>query len=129
MKDRILDILNRTASHRSSGSAKEVKVGDYQTSFFFVCPSAAELYKDIESKVDETDLGIATSAARFQDILFYLEDMLIEKHGSATEKDVMMFEVLAEEIMDLGGMIGLREEHSYIMDVHVPKIRDLKKSK
>ena len=105
---------------------KEVKVGNYQTSYFFVCPSAAELYNDIEDKVSGEDLEIPESSAKLQDVLFYLEDMLVEKHKSATAEDKKMFRVLGEQIMDVSEMMGMRQEHSYIMDVHVKKIDEMK---
>ena len=117
--------LNKVA--KSDKHSTEVRVGDYQTSYFFVCPSAKKLYENIESKIDSKDMDVAISSARLQDVLFYIEDMLVEKHGSATAEDVKMFEVLAGEIMDLGGMIGLRKEHNYIMDIHVKKVRDIQK--
>ena len=46
----------------------EVKVDDYQTRHFDMCPGATSLYKDIEGK--GIDMGLAERTAKMQDVLF-----------------------------------------------------------
>jgi len=98
--------------------ALELKVGDYQTQHYHMCPGAKTLYADIEGKVDDMDLAVR--AAKLQDTLFYMEEKALQ--GEATEDDVMMAQNLADQIMEMAKMMGLEEEHGYIQG-HVDKIK------
>lgn len=98
--------------------ALEIKVGDYQTQHYHMCPGAKELYTDIESKTD--DMELAERTAKLQDSLFYMEEKALQ--GSATEDDVMMAQNIADQIMAMAEMMGLAEEHGYIQG-HVDKIK------
>jgi len=69
-------------------------------------------------------MDIAERAAMMQDVLFYMEKLAIE-NDQANVSDVQMAENLAQEILTLAGMMGLREEHDYIESTHVAKIREL----
>jgi len=97
--------------------ALELKVGDYQTQHYHMCPGAKELYTDIESKTD--DMELAERTAKLQDSLFYMEEKALQ--DGATEDDVMMAQNLADQIMSMAEMMGLAEEHGYIQG-HVDKI-------
>ena len=101
-----------------------IEVGSYTTKHFDICPSAEALYKSIESQIDSEAMDIAERAAKLQDVLFYMEKMAIE-NDQANVSDVQMAENLADEIMALAGMMGLREEHAYVEATHVAKIREL----
>jgi hypothetical protein len=98
--------------------ALELKVGDYQTQHYHMCPGAKTLYTDIEDKVDDMDLAVR--AAKLQDTLFYMEEKALQ--GEATEDDVMMAQNLADQIMEMAKMMGLEDEHGYIQG-HVDKIK------
>jgi hypothetical protein len=98
--------------------ALELKVGNYQTQHYHMCPGAKTLYADIEGKVDDMDLAVR--AAKLQDTLFYMEEKALQ--GGATEDDVMMAQNLADQIMEMAKMMGLEEEHGYIQG-HVDKIK------
>ena len=101
-----------------------IGVGSYTTKHFDICPSAETLYKSIESQIDSDSMDVAERAAKLQDVLFYMEKMAIE-NDQANVSDVQMAENIADEIMFLAGMMGLREEHAYVEATHVAKIREL----
>ena len=101
-----------------------IEVGSYTTKHFDICPSAEALYKSIDTQIDAEAMDIAERAAKLQDVLFYMEKMAIE-NDQANVSDVQMAENLADEIMALAGMMGLREEHAYVEATHVAKIREL----
>ena len=101
-----------------------IEVGSYTTKHFDICPSAETLYKSIESQIDSDSMDVAERAAKLQDVLFYMEKMAIE-NDQANVSDVQMAENIADEIMFLAGMMGLREEHAYVEATHVAKIREL----
>lgn len=98
--------------------ALEIKVGDYQTKHYHMCPGAKDLYSDIESKTEDMDLAERT--AKIQDSLFYIEEKALQ--DGATDDDVMMAQNLADQIMSMAEMMGLVEEHGYIQG-HVDKIK------
>jgi len=101
-----------------------IEVGSYTTKHFDICPSAETLYKSIESQIDSDSMDVAERTAKLQDVLFYMEKMAIE-NDQANVSDVQMAENIADEIMFLAGMMGLREEHAYVEATHVAKIREL----
>ena len=96
----------------------ELKVGDYQTQHFHMCPGAKSLYQDIENKVE--DMGLAIRSAKLQDALFAMEESALE--NGANEADVFAAETIADQIMAMASMMGLDKEHSYIQG-HVDKIK------
>ena len=98
--------------------AGEVKVGDYQTRHFDMCPGATALYKDIEGK--GVDMDLAERTAKMQDVLFYLEK---DPDRSHVEEDAVMAQVVADQIMDMAGMMGLTNEHQYVQG-HVDAIKE-----
>jgi len=102
------------------GGSNEIKVGEYQTKYFHVCPGAISLYKDIESK--GVDMGMAQRSAMLQDVLYFVEKH-IQRDGYNPEKDyVMVAKNLAKNIMKLAEMMGLEKEHNYIQG-HVDTIQ------
>lgn len=102
----------------------ELKIGDYQTRHYDMCPGASALYNRIESGEIDVDMGLAIRAAKLQDSLFWLEKHTIKEMGKATYDDVVAAQNLAYEIMQLAEMMGLTEEHQYIYG-HIQAIRDL----
>ena len=104
---------------KSEGEADtEIKIGDYQTKHYHMCPGAKTLYQDIEGKVEDMDLAVRT--AKLQDALFALEMRVLE--NGAVEADVDAAELIADQIMVMARMLGLEEEHNYIQG-HVDKIK------
>ena len=96
---------------------EQIKVGDYQTTDFDICPMATKLYKKIEPT------PMAVKSAKLQDMLFKLEKKAIES-GVATEDDVERAEELADRIMDIAKEMGMEDEHEYIQG-HVDKIEQI----
>ena len=97
----------------------EVMVGSYQTKHFDICPSATQLYKDI----DVEDMDLAERSAKLHDTLFYMEKHAMEMKKAEPEYIAMM-QNLADQIMAMAGMMGLESEHSYVQG-HVDAVKDL----
>ena len=98
---------------------EEIKIGEYQTKYFHVCPGASSLYGDIESK--GVDMDMAERSVRLQDALFFIEEH-VGRDGYSPDKDyVMVAKNIAKNIMKMGKMMGLEKEHSYIQG-HVDTI-------
>lgn len=95
----------------------EIKIHTYQTKHFHMCPMAKTLYKDIETKVEDVDLAVRT--AKLQDALFALEMTALE--DGATQAHLEAAELIADQIMVMAEMLGLKKEHSYIKR-HVKEI-------
>src|SRR6056300_1912284 len=105
---------------------QEIKVGNYQTRYFHVCPGASTLYKDIESK--GVDMDIAERSARLQDALYFVEEH-IQRDGYKPERDyVMVAKNIAKNIMKMAKLMGLEKEHDYIQG-HVDTIEKVVKEK
>lgn len=105
-------------------SKTEIKVGDYQTKHYHMCPGAKALYQDIENKVE--DIELAERTAKLQDALFAIE-MRAQEEG-AVQADLDAAEIIADQITAMAQMLGLEKEHSYIQG-HVDTIKSLVKDK
>jgi len=98
---------------------EEIKIGEYQTKYFHVCPGASSLYGDIESK--GVDMDMAERSVRLQDALFFIEEH-VGGEGYTPDKDyVMVAKNIAKNIMKMAKLMGLEKEHSYIQG-HVDTI-------
>jgi hypothetical protein len=98
----------------------EVKVGNYQTKYFDVCPGATNVYKDVESK--GVDMDLAERAVKLQDALFFIEKHVVNNDETgSSEGYITVAQNLSDQIMAMAGMMGLEEEHSYIQG-HVDTI-------
>ena len=99
-------------STEDENDKEEIKIGEYQTKYFHVCPGASSLYGNIESK--GVDMDMAERSARLQDALFFVEEH-IQRDGYKPEKDyIMVAKNLAKNIMKMAEMMGLEKEHHYI---------------
>jgi len=107
----------------------EVKVFDYDTNYFHICPTATKLYKDIEHKVEPDDYDLVEGMAKLQDCIFFIEKHLKEKKGSPKEDD-MGYLLVAQNIKDqLDRMLSMttpemRMEHGYLQG-HIETIKEL----
>jgi hypothetical protein len=107
----------------------EVKVFDYDTNYFYVCPAATKLYKDIEHKVEPDDYDLVEGMAKLQDCIFFIEKHLKEKKGSPKEDDIGYL-LVAQNIKDqLDRMLSMttpkmRLEHWYLQS-HIDTIKEL----
>jgi hypothetical protein len=110
-------------------SDNEVEVFDYDTNYFHVCPSATELYKDIEDKIEDDEYDLFEGMAKLQDCIFFIEKHLKEKKGSPKEDD-MGYLLMAQNIKDqLDRMLSMttpemRMEHGYLQG-HIETIKEL----
>lgn len=100
----------------------QVTVGDYTTKHFDICPSAQSLYSTIKDKTNMIHLIVETMM--MQDLLFRLEKQAIAM-GSIDSEEVEKAEEIAELIMANAEKMNLKEEHSYIEDVHIEKFKQL----
>lgn len=103
---------------------QELVIGDYQTRHYDMCPGASALYRQIENQEIDVDMGLAIRAAKLQDALFWLEKHTLLEMKHASFEDVKAAEILAGEIMHLARMMGLEQEHQYVLG-HVQVIRQL----
>ena len=103
-------------------NSDQITVGDYTTRHFDICPSAQELYSNISSKTDMVHLVV--ESMMLQDMLFKLEKQAIAM-DNADEDMVKKAQHYADMIMDIATEMRLEEEHSYVEDVHMAKIKEL----
>ena len=96
----------------------QVTVGDYQTKHFDICPSAVALYKDI------TISDAAIESAMLHDMLFKVEKQAIAAN-SATSEMVDKTQHYADMIMELAKEMDMVDEHDYVEDVHMAKMKEL----
>ena len=98
--------------------ADQVVVGDFKSKHFDICPSAVALYKDIEPS-DE-----AVESAMLHDMLFKIEKKAIAAN-MASEDQVDKAQHYADMIMELAKEMNMVDEHDYVEDVHMAKIKEL----
>jgi len=98
---------------------EDFRIGNYHTKYFHICPSASNLYMDIESK--GVDMDMAERSARLLDVLFFVEEH-IQRDGYNPEKDyIMVAKNLHRNIMKMAEIMGLENEHSFVQG-HVDTI-------
>jgi hypothetical protein len=100
----------------------QLKIGDYTTQHFDICPSAVALYSDILSKTDMIHLVV--ESMMLHDLLFKLEKFAIAM-GVADTELVDKAQHYADMIMSLAREMDLESEHAYIDDVHMAKFKEL----
>ena len=103
-------------------SEGQVSKGDYTTRHFDICPSAQALYSEIEDKTEMVHLVV--ESMMLHDLLFKLEKQAIAM-DNADEDMVRKAQHYADMIMELAAEMRLDEEHAYIEDVHMAKIKEL----
>ena len=72
------------------------------------------------SAVVEDDEEEDAGEVKVQDVLFYLEK---DPDRSHVEEDAVMAQAVADQIMDMAGMMGLTNEHQYVQG-HVDAIKE-----
>ena len=100
----------------------QISKGDYTTRHFDICPSAQTLYSEIEDKTEMVHLVV--ESMMLHDLLFKLEKQAIAM-DNADEDMVRKAQHYADMIMELAEEMNLKDEHSYIEDVHMAKIKEL----
>jgi hypothetical protein len=100
----------------------QIKVGNYQTMHFDICPSAQALYSSMEDRTVMTHLVV--ESAMLQDVFFKLEKRAIAM-GAIDQDMVDKAQHYADMIMELAKEMDLEEEHEYIESVHMAKFKEL----
>lgn len=100
----------------------QIRVGDYTTKHFDICPSAQKLYSNIIGKTDMIHLVV--ESMMLQDMLFRLEKQAIAM-GSIDQDMVDKAQHYVDMIMDLAIEMRLETEHRYLEEVHMAKFKDL----
>ena len=100
---------------------KQVTVGEFTSKHFDICPSAVALYKDIEPS------ALAVESAMLHDLLFKVEKQAIIA-DLATPDMVEKTQHYADMINELAQEMGLVDEHSYVEDIHMAKMKELAKN-
>lgn len=107
--------------YEEAGTSENLEIGSYTTQHFDICPAAINLYADITNKTDM--IHLAVESAMLHDIFFKLEKQAIAM-GVINKEDLDKATQYAIMIMNLASEMNLIEEHSYIYDVHIPKIKE-----
>lgn len=100
----------------------QVRVGNYTTSHFDICPSAVELYSNILTMTEMIHLVI--ESMMLHDLFFSLEKKAIAM-GSIDQEMVNKAQHYADMIMNLAREMNLEEEHAYIESMHMSKFKEL----
>ena len=98
--------------------ADQVVVGDFKSKHFDICPSAVAVYQDIEAS------DAAVESAMLHDMLFKVEKKAIAAN-MATEDQVEKTQHYADMIMELAEEMNMVDEHAYVEDVHMAKMKEL----
>jgi hypothetical protein len=96
----------------------QVSVGEFTSKHFDICPSAVALYKDIEPS------ALAVESAMLHDLLFKVEKQAITAN-LATPDMVNKTQHYADMINELAEEMNLVDEHSYVEDIHMAKMKEL----
>jgi hypothetical protein len=103
----------------------QIRVGNYTTEHFDMCPAALELYRNIAEKTDMIHLVV--ESMMLHDIFFKLEKQAIAM-GSIDQDMVKKAQHYADMILALAREMSLEAEHSYIQNVHMAKFKELASS-
>ena len=96
----------------------QVVVGEFTSKHFDICPSAVALYKDIKPS------ALAVESAMLHDLLFKVEKQAITAN-LATPDMVNKTQHYADMINELAEEMNLVDEHSYVEDIHMAKMKEL----
>ena len=101
--------------------ADEIKVGGYQTSHHYMCPSAVKfLKKHMRMDHDVQDLE---DIARLSDDVFKIEAD-VEKAGKSTDEQVKSAQRLTNMVYDIVKKMGHKKEEAGYMDLHMDAIKN-----
>ena len=98
--------------------ADQVVVCDFKSKHFDICPSAVAVYKDIEAS------DAAVESAMLHDMLFKVEKKAIAAN-MATKEQVDKAQHYTDMIMELAEEMNMVDEHAYVEDVHMAKMKEL----
>ena len=104
---------------------KEIKVGEYQTTHHYMCPSAVKFLKK-HLKMDH-DIKNLEKIAKLSDEVFKIEAK-VEDTGKSSEEQVTSAEKLTDKVYDVVEKMGHKKSEASYMDLHIDAIRKPKKA-
>ena len=104
---------------------KEIKVGEYQTTHHYMCPSAVKFLKK-HMKMDH-DIKNLEKIAKLSDEVFKIEAK-VEDTGKSSEEQVTSAERLTDKVYDVVEKMGHKKSEASYMDLHIDAIREPKKA-
>ena len=93
----------------------EIKVGDYNTTHFYMCGMAQTTMRDV------ADMPGAEELTKMQDDFFKLEKVVMDT-GEATEAQIVKATKMYNNIMSKAGEVGLADEIGQYMTTHLNTI-------
>ena len=100
---------------------KEIKVGGYQTTHHYMCPSAVKFIKK-HMRMDH-DMQDLEDIARLSDDVFKIEAE-VEKSGKVSDKQIKSAQRLTDMVYDIIEMMGHKKSEASYMDLHMDAIKN-----
>ena len=104
---------------------KEIKVGGYQTTHHYMCPSAVKFLKK-HMKMDH-DIKNLEKIAKLSDEVFKIEAK-VEDTGKSSEEQITSAEKLTDKVYDVVEKMGHKKSEASYMDLHIDAIKEPKKA-
>ena len=100
---------------------KEIKVGSYQTTHHYMCPSAIKfLKKDMRMDHDIKDLE---NVAKLSDVVFKIEAE-VEKSGEVSDDQIKSAQKLTDQVYATVEKMGHKKTEASYMDLHMDAIKN-----
>ena len=104
---------------------KEMKVGGYQTTHHYMCPSAIRFIKKHMRKAAATQK--LEDVARLSDDVFKIEAD-VEKSGKVSDEQIKSAQRLTDMVYDVVKDMGLEKSEVSYMDLHMDAIKNPEKA-
>ena len=100
---------------------KEIKVGGYQTTHHYMCPSAVKFIKK-HMRMDHAMQDLE-DIARLSDDVFKIEAE-VEKSGKVSDKQIKSAQRLTDIVYDIIEKMGHKKSEASYMDLHMDAIKN-----
>ena len=100
---------------------KEIKVGGYQTTHHYMCPSAVRFIKK-HSRMDHDPQDLE-DIARLSDDVFKIEAD-VEKSGNVSDEQINSAQILTDMVYDIGKKMGHDKSEASYMDLQMDAIKN-----
>ena len=104
---------------------KEIKVGGYQTTHHYMCPSAVKFLKK-HMRMDH-DIKDLERIAKLSDDVFKIEAD-VEKSGKVSDEQIKSAQRLTDMVYDVVKDMGLEKSEVSYMDLHMDAIKNPEKA-
>ena len=104
---------------------KEMKVGGYQTTHHYMCPSAIRFLKK-HMRMDH-DMQDLEDIARLSDDVFKIEAE-VEKSGKVSDEQIKSAQRMTDMVYDVVKDMGLEKSEVSYMDLHMDAIKNPEKA-